>query len=199
MVNKIDKYKKKDLLDISTPKELLAALLITGGVISIAAISPALLAAAIPAAQLIKKEDKNKRRKIQKNISYLRSKKLISTSSNTGGAKIRLTKSGEKFVKKYYVSTHINAVAIPKKWDGRWRVILYDVPAGDRLKRDALRYFIKKLNMQQMQKSVWVYPFDCAEQVCFLKEFIELSDSEIRFIVTGSIGDDKKFKKIFNI
>ncbi len=199
MTNKTDNRKKKDLFDISTPKELLAALLITGGVLSIMAISPALLATAIPVAQLIKKEDKEKMRKTQKTFSYLRKRKFIAVLNHKGYVKISITKSGKEFIKKHQISTYIVSIPVPNKWDKKWRILFYDVSTADSLKRDALRYFIKKLNMKQMQKSVWIYPFDCSEQVSFLKNFLELTDMEIRLIVTDSIGDDKKFRKIFNI
>ncbi|MBU1457105.1 CRISPR-associated endonuclease Cas2 [Patescibacteria group bacterium] len=45
-----------------------------------------------------------------------------------------------------------------KKWDGFWRVVMYDFPETEKGKRDSLRNFLKKLGFAQWQISVWVSP-----------------------------------------
>lgn len=46
------------------------------------------------------------------------------------------------------------------KWKGRWYMLVYDVPERDRYYRDVLRAFLRKQKMGQLQRSVWVTPFD---------------------------------------
>jgi phenylacetic acid degradation operon negative regulatory protein len=43
-----------------------------------------------------------------------------------------------------------------RKWSGRWNVLMYDVPEKHRSYRSSLRYFLQKLRMGQLQRSVWV-------------------------------------------
>jgi len=42
------------------------------------------------------------------------------------------------------------------KWDGRWYLLMYDVPEAQREFRDTLRYFLKQHRMGSLQRSVWV-------------------------------------------
>lgn len=41
-------------------------------------------------------------------------------------------------------------------WDGKWRIIIFDIPEDKRLIRDLLRQRLKKWGFAQLQKSVWV-------------------------------------------
>ena|SRR3989338_8503040 len=52
-----------------------------------------------------------------------------------------------------------------KPWDGKWRIVMYDLPEKDRYKRDALRRVLKKLGMGQWQLSVWVSPHPIQDKI----------------------------------
>lgn len=41
-------------------------------------------------------------------------------------------------------------------WDGKWRIIVFDIPEAKRLIRDLLRERLKRWGFTQLQKSVWV-------------------------------------------
>ncbi|MBI2021041.1 hypothetical protein HYS99_00830 [Candidatus Giovannonibacteria bacterium] len=45
-----------------------------------------------------------------------------------------------------------------QKWDGKWRVIIFDIPEKLRGKRDLLRKELVGFGFMQLQKSVWAYP-----------------------------------------
>ncbi|KKS96638.1 MAG: Repressor in the phenylacetic acid catabolism [Candidatus Giovannonibacteria bacterium GW2011_GWA1_43_15] len=55
-----------------------------------------------------------------------------------------------------------------KRWDGKWRIIIFDVPEKMRGKRDLLRKELIAFGFMQLQKSVWAYPYKLPE------EFIDL-------------------------
>lgn len=48
-----------------------------------------------------------------------------------------------------------------KKWDGKWRLVIWDIPEKRRLARDLLRYKLKQLGFTQWQKSVWASKVNC--------------------------------------
>jgi len=54
--------------------------------------------------------------------------------------------------------------AKPKKWDGKWRVIVFDVPEKLRGKRDLLRRELVGFGFAQLQRSVWIYPHPLPEE-----------------------------------
>lgn len=55
-------------------------------------------------------------------------------------------------------------------WDGKWRLVIWDVPEKRRVARDLLRYKLKWLGFNQLQKSVWVTKKNCTQQ---LRDFIK--------------------------
>jgi len=57
-----------------------------------------------------------------------------------------------------------------KNADGSWILVLFDIPEKLRKSRDLLRRSLHALGFEQMQKSVWVSPYDVAKE---LKEIIE--------------------------
>lgn len=59
---------------------------------------------------------------------------------------LRLTKSGREFA----LLTGQRA-----EWDGRWRIVVFDIPESKRAVRNALRGKLKQWGFVQWQKSVW--------------------------------------------
>lgn len=49
-------------------------------------------------------------------------------------------------------------------WDGRWRLILFDVPESCSAKRNQLRRYLRKWGFGYLQNSVWVTPDPVDEQ-----------------------------------
>lgn len=63
------------------------------------------------------------------------------------------------------------SIEMPKKWDGKWRLITFDIPLSHSKQRAA---FVRKLQtwgFMMLQKSVWVHPADCSVQIEELASF----------------------------
>jgi len=202
MVSITSKYKnnnkKKGLLDISTPKEFLVFLLVGGGIVAAVAISPALLAPAIFISQFQKQNVKQKK-KFSNTCYYLKQKGLIKTNISKGEYSISLTRAGMEKAIKHYVDMEMDKTNKGRKWSGRWWIVMFDIPSDQRVKRNAMRRLIKKLGMHQLQKSVWIYPFDCSKEIQLVKNYFDLSDEYLRIVITNNMGDDKKLRKLFKI
>lgn len=54
-------------------------------------------------------------------------------------------------------------------WDGKWRVVIWDIPEKRRMARDLLRYKLKQLGFLQLQRSIWVTKKNCTK---VLQDFI---------------------------
>jgi phenylacetic acid degradation operon negative regulatory protein len=52
-----------------------------------------------------------------------------------------------------------------KKWNGRWWLIIYDIPERRRSKRDLFRMFIKELGFGKVKESCWISPYDFSRQI----------------------------------
>jgi hypothetical protein len=58
---------------------------------------------------------------------------------------------------------------------------------------------LRELGFIKLQKSVWLYPFHCNDEIELLREFFGLNEKEMRLIIAEDIGDDKWIRKIFQI
>lgn len=50
-----------------------------------------------------------------------------------------------------------------KRPDGKWQMIIFDIPEKKRGTRDSFRIALVNLGYQKLQESVWVCPYDVAE------------------------------------
>jgi DNA-binding transcriptional regulator PaaX len=86
----------------------------------------------------------------------------------------------------------------PERWDGRWRMVLFDIPESRRPVRDYIRNTLKRMGFREFQRSMWIYPHK-------LPSFISkmLSDPTIRkytrIITTHDIDFDDDLRKQFRL
>ncbi|MBI2405092.1 hypothetical protein HYV22_02840, partial [Candidatus Gottesmanbacteria bacterium] len=58
----------------------------------------------------------------------------------------------------------------PKKWDNKWRVVIFDIPERYKRIRDIFRMRLGQLGLYQFQESVYVFPYHCFDEIEFLRE-----------------------------
>jgi len=83
-----------------------------------------------------------------------------------GEVKLRLTSAGIEKLKRDFPIIMLKN----KKWDGKWRLVIFDIAEKVRIVRNWLRKKLKELGFGQLQKSVWLSPHDVLAD---FKEFIE--------------------------
>jgi len=110
---------------------------------------------------------------------------------------ISLTKEGKQ--KAGILQIDNLRIARPKKWDGKWRVVLFDIPHEKRSYREALRGKLKELHFFMFQKSVWVHAFDCKAEMEILKDFFGFNSKEMCIMVSEYIGHDEELRKFFRV
>lgn len=52
-----------------------------------------------------------------------------------------------------------------KEWDGKWRIVVFDIPEQKRLIRNLFRRNLKKWGFKSLQKSVWVSKKDVIDKL----------------------------------
>lgn len=85
-----------------------------------------------------------------------------------------------------------------KDWDGKWRLVVFDVPEKIKPARDALREKLKKLGFYELQKSVFVFPYKCEDEIDFVIEFFEMR-RYVRTVLAEKIDNELHLKKIFGL
>jgi len=109
--------------------------------------------------------------------------------------KFNLTPEGLRFLKKRRL---MSPLPTGQKWDGRWRLISFDVPGDYNKKRDQLRSILKTFDFYRLQKSVWVYPNFLAEDFWDLVVKSGLA-KYCKAMVVEIIEGDEELKEYFKL
>lgn len=75
---------------------------------------------------------------------------------------------------------------IPKKWDCKWRLVIFDIPDEDKNDRDAFRWRLKAIGFYQLQESVFVFPFDCKDYIDYLKDLFQIRNC-VQYVIAEAI------------
>jgi len=143
------------------------------------------------------KGDKSEIRQFSNAFYYLKRRGLIEIQKKRGQIYIFLSKEGKRLAGKYQINDL--KIGKPKKWDKLWRILIFDIKEGSRMKREALRGKIKELGLYQLQKSVWVCPYNFHKEMGLLREFFGLDSDEMKIVTAYEIENDKKIRKYFNL
>jgi CRISPR-associated endonuclease Cas2 len=87
-----------------------------------------------------------------------------------------------------------------KPWDKRWRMVFFDIgdsPETERV-RFKLRYTLKKLGFVMFQKSVYLYPYPCRQEIMRVKELLKVPGS-VRFAEVSELDDDGEMRRRFRL
>lgn len=136
-------------------------------------------------------------KKVSDTFSNLRRQGFIDIDRRGLQIYIRLTKEGRKKAGRLQIDSL--KIKNPKRWDKKWRVVIFDISELKKVHRETFRGKIKELGFSCLQKSVWVHPFDCGSEIELLKDFFGLSEHELRLMVVENLGDDSGLKKAFGL
>lgn len=106
-----------------------------------------------------------------------------------GKVYFELTSVGkDKIVRKYPLLNLQN-----KRWDGKWRIVIFDIEEENKRVRDLFRRKLKELGFGGFQKSVWISPHDFLKD---FKEFLENYNLQDKVVLIETknfyVGDIKK-------
>jgi len=93
-----------------------------------------------------------------------------------GKVYFELTSAGKNKLKRKYPLLSLQE----QKWDGIWRIVIFDIEEENRWVRDLFRRKLKELSFGFFQKSVWISPHDFLKD---FKEFLETHNLEDKAIL----------------
>jgi len=172
-------------------KRIILMTVATAGILSMAVLAPNAL-------QVLKPFLKNKKKY---NLKYYLNQKtknlikdgLLKIDKENGKQFLSLTDKGERKLLYYKVTEKKKY-----KWDNKWRIVIFDVWENVRHKRNLLRYEIKDFGFIQLQRSVWIYPYECADFIELLKTDLSFGKN-IRYMVVEKLDHDENLRKYFGL
>ena len=130
-------------------------------------------------------------------LTRLKYKGEIEFVERNGKKYVQLTDLGEKILDLQRKKLNLTNNK-PKKWDRRYRLIMFDIPEKRNNIRKLLRFEMQEVGFLRIQDSVWVYPYDCEEFITLLKADLRVG-KDILYAVVEEIENDKWIRKHFNL
>ena len=85
-----------------------------------------------------------------------------------------------------------------EKWDGKWRLIVFDIPEEARLRRDQFRKLLKINQFKKLQQSVFISPYPLSREAI---EYLEQSKliENIRIMRVDEMDNDAELRQSFGL
>ena len=75
---------------------------------------------------------------------------------------------------------------------------MFDIPVRFTKGREALRYHLKELGFYQFQKSAWIYPYPCEDEIIFVADFYGIT-KHIEILTVDNVLHSEKIIKRFDL
>ncbi len=102
----------------------------------------------------------------------LRRQSLVTAQKNPDSIQLQLTVKGIHRVQRSRLESLV--VPIPEKWDKKWRMVVFDIPARKAESRYILTSQLRRLGFVMIQRSVWFHPYPCFDQISELLVYANL-------------------------
>lgn len=164
------------------------------GVISVALLAPN----ALQMLTLFKRGRMHGREKyyINSAIKKLHDRGLIVYEKRGKQTVARLTVKGETLLARLELGEY--KIKKPKRWDKKYRIVIFDIKEKRRGDRDRFRVQLEILGFVKLQNSVWVYPYKCDELISLIKAGYKIG-KDILYIEASNIENDTWLRRYFGL
>lgn len=189
-MGKMEKEVKEEMRRTKVNKAIIGTISLAG-TLAVAAVAPNVLGA------LGKVKFLSQRRyQVKTAFSRMVDAGYIVLEKKNGTSYARLTPKGERFAG--LMQEGKLSITKPSKWDGKWRVLIFDVPEVRRNLRDKVRVSLLSLGFIRLQDSVWAYPYDCEDLIVLLKADLKMGQ-ELLYMIVDRIENDTALRRHFNL
>ena len=162
------------------------------GIVAVAAIAPNAL-------QLFKPTRRYPEISYINTLYYLRRRGEVKVWRKQGRMCARLTRQGIDRLARLESLSIRPSPQKPDKWDGKWRVVIFDISERERRLRDAFRLKLRELECVQLQGSVWVTPYEIKDQLASLRKAALFNKISVQLLQTVSFDEESRFRRLFRL
>jgi len=123
-------------------------------------------------------------------VGRLKREGYLEEVENEGRRRLRATIKGKikilKFLKR------------DKQWDGKWRIVIFDIPEIKKKMRNFFREKLSELGFRKLQESVWICPYNISTE---LEELIDLCWARpfIHYLLVEEIDNKSVLMDLFKL
>jgi hypothetical protein len=191
-VGKLEQDAKKDRRRAYVQRAVLGAVQIAG-LLAFATVAPNAL-------QLLGRRGKTGSRfnyQTQTVLSRLAKKGYVRFVERSGKRMVEITNPGRRYLYRENLLSEMQTKR-PRKWDGRWRLVMFDIPERKKGDRERLRNIMSEAGFRIFQDSVWIYPYDCEDLITLLKVDMRLGNN-VRYGILEKLENDVYLKRAFSL
>jgi len=177
--------KVKDVLKLLAAGAILTTVILFPG---IAALGP--LIKEVQERREKKEWDKFNLWRLRQVIKRLERQKVVEITDGV----VKITNKGRKKVLKF----NLEKMELKKRTDGKWRLIIYDVANLKRYQSEFFRETLKRLNFLRLQKSVYITPFVCDDEIEYLRNLFGIGN-EVLILKVAGIENEQVYKRYFGL
>jgi hypothetical protein len=139
---------------------------------------------------------KNGKYSFNRSLARLKDTGLIVFEKTEKGNFAKLTQKGEAKLRQIKLKDF--KLNKPIHWDGKWRLLIFDIREERRGTRDKIRHTLIQIGFVRLQDSVWVYPYDCEDLISLLKIDFKIG-LDVLYVIADKIEYDKPLLKSFGL
>ena len=136
------------------------------------------------------------RNRIWKAIKYLEERERVRIEDADGERIVMLTGAGKILLNDLVIEEL--QIDTPRMWDRKWRIVMFDIPMYRSRIRIPFREKLQDLGFLMYQKSVFVYPFECRNEVIAVAEHYGVRE-HIRYLTVEEMSNMREFVKKFDL
>ena len=128
-------------------------------------------------------------------LGRLATKGLVTFVEEDGKRYARITEKGKCILQ---METERTAITKKRRWDRRWRVVIFDIPERRKSVRTSLRRFMTEYGFVRLQDSVWIYPYDCEDLIALAKANFRVG-ADVLYMIVERLERDKYLREHFKL
>ncbi len=133
----------------------------------------------------------------KKMVDQLKKQKYVSIKEKPNGeTMVTITKNGMRRALVYQLDSM--KLEKPKRWDKKWRVVIFDIPERHKKLRNAFRVRLRQMGLYALQKSVYVSPYPCFSEIEFLRELYGVA-FDAQYMVVEKLENDDRLLRHFDL
>jgi len=142
--------------------------------------------------QILRPRNTQEKQSGTRSIKRLFDNKIIYLS----GEEIRLTKKGIELLK--IIDIEDITIKSDGEWDRQWHIVCYDIPEHKKKEREYFRSKLIELGFRFIQKSLWVYPYGCKEEIAIIAQNLGIAPF-VAYLNTDYLPRQEKLIQIFDL
>jgi len=168
-------------------------LLLAGGTVAAIALAPGLGAA-------LKLIDPNPRKamdKLERALRRLSQSGDLEAEGSGGERRYRITSSGVRRLARLQFAEYEHQQN-KKKWDGKWRLVCFDIPETEQYVRRLFQSKLSELGFYRLQNSVFVSPYEYRDFIALVHRAFELQ-KYVRVVLAEHIDNEQRLLNFFHL